>query len=61
MGKDDARVLLALSMRHKLYCAYFCISFCLLCIGDESPLWAIALVVLNLWNAVRLINKVPLK
>ena len=31
---------------------YFCVSFMMLCIGDESPLWAIALVVANFAVAV---------
>ena len=61
LGKKDARAIMRLSVRHKLYCAYFCISFCMLCIGDESPLWVIALVVANFGNAARLIRKVPLE
>jgi hypothetical protein len=60
-GKNDARWLLSLSAKHKLYCAYFCISLCTPCIGDESPLWAVALMVLNFGNVVRLLRKVPLK
>jgi hypothetical protein len=61
MGKNDARTLLGMSRRHKFYCVYFFASFFPLCMGDNSPLWAITLVVLNLANAVRLINKVSLK
>jgi hypothetical protein len=60
LGKNDARALLGLSLKHKLYCAYFCISFCTLCIGDDSSLWAIVLVVINFINACRLLKKVPL-
>jgi hypothetical protein len=61
MGKNDARLLLGMSRKHGLYCAYFCLSLCVLPILADGPLWAIALAVLNLLNAVRLINKVPLK
>lgn len=39
---------------------YFVISLCMLCITDDSPLWAIAFVVLNFANAARLVRKVPL-
>jgi len=60
LGKDDACFILNLSPKHKVYCLYFCISLCSLCITDDSPLWAIALVVLNFGNAVQLIKKVPL-
>lgn len=34
--------------------------FMLLCITDDSPIWAIIVVVLNFANAARLIKKVPL-
>jgi hypothetical protein len=61
LGKKDACAILRLSLKHKLYCVYFCISFCTLCIGDETPLWAIALVVANFANAARLIKQVPLE
>lgn len=47
--------------KDKLYIAYFALSWTPLAINDEAPLWAIALVVLNLWNAARLIKQVPLK
>lgn len=47
--------------KDKLYIAYFALSWAPLAINDEAPLWAIALVVLNLWNAARLIKQVPLK
>jgi predicted metal-binding membrane protein len=60
LGKNDARAILRLSVRHRLYCVYFCISFCMLCIGDENPLWVIALVIANFGNAVRLVREVPL-
>lgn len=49
-----------LCWKHKLIVWYFTISFCSLCITDDSPIWAIALVVLNFGNAARLIKKVPL-
>ena len=31
-----------------------------LCITDDSPIWAIIVVVLNFANAARLIKKVPI-
>jgi hypothetical protein len=49
-----------LTWKQKLIVWYFVISLCLLCITDDSPLWAIAFVVLNFANAARLIRKVPL-
>lgn len=49
-----------LTWKQKLIVWYFIISFCSLCITDDSPLWAIAFVVLNFANAARLIRKVPL-
>jgi len=58
-GKEMTCFLLSLSPKHRLYCAYFCISLCSLCISDDSPLWVIALVVINLANAVRLLKRVP--
>jgi hypothetical protein len=61
LGKNDARAILRLSVKHKLYMLYFGLSFCLLCIGDESSIWAIVLVVVNFINACRLIKKVPLE
>jgi len=49
-----------LTWKQRLIVWYFTLSFCSLCIGDESPLWAIILVVLNFANSARLIRKVPL-
>ncbi len=49
-----------LTLKQRLIVWYFALSFCLLCIGDESPIWAIFLVVLNFANAARLVRKVPL-
>lgn len=49
-----------LTFKQKAIVWYFIISFCSLCITDDSPIWAIALVVLNFANAARLIRKVPL-
>jgi len=60
LGKDDARTLLRLSLKHRFYVLYFLLSFCTLCVGDETSLWINALVVLNFGNSVRLINRVPL-
>ena len=49
-----------LTWKQKAICLYFLISFCSLCITDDSPLWAIAFVILNFANAVRLLRKVPI-
>lgn len=49
-----------LTWKHKLIVWYFVLSLCMLCITDDSPIWAILLVVLNFANAARLIKKVPI-
>ncbi|MDR1584976.1 MAG: hypothetical protein LBS07_02215 [Prevotellaceae bacterium] len=49
-----------LNLKQKAIVVYFIFSFCLLCVGDETPVWIVALVVLNFANAARLIRKVPL-
>jgi hypothetical protein len=49
-----------LTWKQRLIVWYFVISLCSLCITDDSPLWAIALVVLNFANAARLVRKIPL-
>lgn len=59
--EDELREYYSLTSRQKFYVWYFCLSLCFLCIGDDSPIWAIAAVVLNFANAARLVNKVSLK
>ncbi|MDR1881779.1 MAG: hypothetical protein LBR26_03235 [Prevotella sp.] len=49
-----------LTWKQKAIACYFLLSLCMLCITDDSPLWAIILVVLNFANAARLVKKVPL-
>lgn len=49
------------SIRHIIYIIYFALSWVPLSINDDAPLWAIALVVLNFFNAGRLIMQVPIK
>lgn len=50
-----------LKLRSKIIIYYFGLSFLLVgCIGEGSELWAICLIVLNLANSVRLVNKVKL-
>ena len=49
-----------LTLKQKAIVFYFCISLCMLCVGDETPLWMIALIVLNFANAARLLRNVPL-
>lgn len=51
--------MLGWTLKQKAIVWYFVLSFCSLCITDDSPLWAIAFVVLNFGNAARLIRKVP--
>ena len=57
---DEFKEYFSLTARQKVYVWYFCLSFCFLCITDDSPVWAIAVVILNFANAARLIKKVPL-
>ena len=57
---DEFGEYFSLTARQKFYVWYFCLSFCFLCITDDSPVWAIAVAVLNFANAARLIKKVPL-
>ena len=57
---DELKEYFSLTARQKFYVWYFCLSFSLLCITDDNPVWAIAVVVLNFANAARLIKKVPL-
>ena len=47
-----------LSLKHKLYVAYFVLAWPLLAINDNAPLWAILLVVLNFINAGRLMLQI---
>ena len=58
--RDEFKEFLSLTTMQKLYVWYFCLSLCSLCKTDDSPVWAIVLVVLNFANAARLIKKVPL-
>ena len=58
--KAGGFVMPGLALKHKLIVWYFVLSLCMLCITDDSPIWAILLVVLNFGNAARLIKKVPL-
>lgn len=57
---DDFKEYLSLSARQKFYVWYFCLSLCFLCITDDSPVWAVVVVVLNFANAARLLRRVPL-
>lgn len=50
-----------LSIKHIFYIAYFALSWAPLAINDDAPLWAIVLIVLNFFNAGRLIMQVPIK
>ena len=57
---DEFKEYFSLTTKQKFYVWYFCLSFCFLCITDDSPIWAIIVVVLNFANAARLIKKVPI-
>jgi hypothetical protein len=50
----------SLTWRQRFIVWYFAISLCMLCVGDETPLWIVLLIVLNFANSARLIRKVPL-
>ncbi len=50
----------SLTWKQRLIVWYFAISFCTLCVGDDTPIWIIILIVLNFGNAARLVRKVPL-
>lgn len=50
-----------LTRKQRLIVLYFALSFCSLCITDETPLWIVILIVLNFANAARLIKNVPLQ
>lgn len=58
--KEEAARWRSLTGRERLWSLYFCLSFCLLCVADDSPVWAVAAVVLNFANAVRLVRRVPI-
>ncbi len=55
--RDEFKEYFSLTARQKFYVWYFCLSLCFLCITDDSPVWAIIVVVLNFANATRLIKK----
>lgn len=57
---DDFKEYFSLSAMQKFYVWYFCLSLCLLCITDDSLVWAVVVVVLNFANAARLLRRVPL-
>lgn len=57
---NEFREYISLTAKQKFYVLYFCLSLCFLCIADDSPIWAIIVVVLNFANAARLIKKVPI-
>ena len=49
-----------LTWKQRLIVWYFALSFCSLCVSDETPIWILLLIVLNFANAARLVRKVPL-
>jgi len=57
---DEFKEYFSLTAKQKFYVWYFFLSLCFLCVTDDSPIWAIIVVVLNFANAARLIKKVPI-
>ncbi len=49
-----------LTWKQKLIVFYFVISMFFLCVGDDTPLWIIGIIVLNFGNAARLVKNLPL-
>lgn len=45
-----------MSWRQKVSVWYFTVSLCALCVTDGSPLWVVAVIVLNFANAARVIK-----
>ena len=41
---DEFKEYFSLTTKQKFYVWYFCLSFCFLCITDDSPIWAIIVV-----------------
>lgn len=52
------REFMELSLRHKVYGLYACLSFMALCAWDDQRIWPNLLNLLNFANAVRLANQV---
>ncbi|MDR2910735.1 MAG: hypothetical protein LBV47_05155 [Bacteroidales bacterium] len=50
----------SLTWKQRLTVWYFALSFCSLCVSDETPLSIVLLIVLNFANSARLICKVQL-
>ena len=49
-----------LTAKQKVYVWYFVLSLMSLCVSDDTPLWLLAVIVLNFANAARLVRKVPM-
>ena len=49
-----------LAAKQKVYVWYFILSLTSLFVSDETPLWLLAIIVLNFANAARLVRKVPM-
>lgn len=58
--KEILKEMHGLTWKQRLSVIYFSLSFCLLFISDETPLWIVLLIILNFANAARIIKKVPL-
>lgn len=52
------REFMELSIRHKVYGLYFCLSLMGLCVWDDSHVWPNLLNLLNFANAARLANRI---
>jgi hypothetical protein len=58
--KELASPFAGLTLKQKAIIVYFAISLCTLCVGDDTPVWALILLIANFDNAARLVRKVPL-
>ena len=48
----------SLTLREKLIVLYFTLSFCTLCVTDETPIIIVLAIAVNFYNAARLLRKV---
>ncbi|HPD25020.1 MAG TPA: hypothetical protein PK285_11535 [Bacteroidales bacterium] len=59
--KETLKEMNSLTWKQRLIVIYFTLSFLLLFVSDGTPLWVIALIVINFANSVRLTKKLPIK
>jgi len=54
----DGFLMPSLTVKERAIALYFIFSFCMLFAGDDSPVWLVALAVLNFANAARLTRRI---